>query len=72
MVVFLSFFLISILPLSAYGSQKIFQNSQGMKFILIPAGTFIMGSPAEESHRQKDEIQHRVTISKPYYLQIPE
>ena len=72
MVVFLSFFLISTLPPTAHGSKKVFQNSLGMEFISVPEGTFIMGSPAEESHRQKDEIQHRVTISKPFYLQLSE
>ena len=72
MVVFLSFFLIPPLPLSANGSKKVFRNSLGMEFISIPAGTFSMGSPAEESYRGKDEIQHRVTISKSFYLQFTE
>ncbi len=41
------------------------------KFILIPAGTFMMGSPGDESGRYDDieEQRHRVTISKPFYLQ---
>jgi formylglycine-generating enzyme required for sulfatase activity len=40
-----------------------------MKFVLIPAGTFVMGSPPEEEGRDVDEKQHEVTISKPFYLQ---
>ncbi|MBN2688225.1 MAG: formylglycine-generating enzyme family protein [Deltaproteobacteria bacterium] len=43
-----------------------------MKFVLIPNGTFMMGSPSNESGRDNDETQHRVTISKPYYLQTTE
>jgi hypothetical protein len=36
-------------------------NSIGMEFVLIPAGTFMMGSPIEKP-------AHRVTISQPFYL----
>ena len=72
MVVFLSCFLISILPLAAYGSKKIFQNSIGMEFVLVPAGIFIMGSPKDESHRGSSEVQHQVTISNPFYMQTTE
>jgi formylglycine-generating enzyme required for sulfatase activity len=43
-----------------------------MKFLLIPAGKFIMGSPPDEQGRSDDEIQHEVIISKPFYLQTTE
>jgi formylglycine-generating enzyme required for sulfatase activity len=43
-------------------------NSIGMKLVLIPAGEFLMGSPATEEGRYSDEQQHRVRITKPYYL----
>jgi len=43
-------------------------NSIGMKLRLIPAGEFMMGSPGTESDREDDETQHRVTITKPFYL----
>ena len=53
-------------------SNKVFRNSLGMEFVLIPAGTFIMGSPQDESHRSKSEVQHPVTISRSFYMQTTE
>jgi formylglycine-generating enzyme required for sulfatase activity len=53
-------------------SPKEITNSIGMKLVLIPKGTFMMGSPKSEEGRQKDETQHEVTISKDYYLGVTE
>jgi len=40
-----------------------------MELVLIPAGEFMMGSPPGESERSDDEgPQHKVGISKPFYL----
>ncbi len=39
------------------------------RFLLIPAGTFMMGSPEDEPERRDDETLHQVTISKPFYMQ---
>jgi formylglycine-generating enzyme required for sulfatase activity len=47
---------------------KEFTNSLGMKFVLIPAGTFMMGSPPDEINRRDDENLHNVTISNPFYM----
>jgi formylglycine-generating enzyme required for sulfatase activity len=47
---------------------KTFKNPVGMEFVLVPAGTFMMGSPTSEKSRRDDETQHRVTISKDFYL----
>ena len=43
-----------------------------MRFKLIPAGTFVMGSPAGEPARDMDENQHRVTLSRSFYMQTTE
>ena len=53
-------------------SPKEITNSIGMKLVLVPKGTFMMGSPESEEGRQKDETQHEVTISKDYYLGVYE
>jgi sulfatase modifying factor 1 len=47
-------------------------NTLGMKFNKIPAGTFLMGSPQTEKGRFGDETQHKVTISKAFYMQTTE
>ena len=43
-------------------------NGIGMKFRLIPPGEFQMGSPETEGNREKDEKQHLVRITRPFYL----
>jgi len=41
----------------------------GIRFRLIPAGTFMMGSPENEEERDEREgPQHQVTISRPFYM----
>jgi formylglycine-generating enzyme required for sulfatase activity len=60
--------------------EQTLQNTIGMEFVLIPAGTFRMGShlsPEELKHRygvedkfyKSEHPQHKVTISEPFYLQ---
>ncbi len=53
----------------AQGGKEI-TNSIGMKLVLIPKGTFQMGSPETEGDRDDDETQHEVTISRDYHLGI--
>ncbi|MBN2687684.1 MAG: formylglycine-generating enzyme family protein [Deltaproteobacteria bacterium] len=48
---------------------KTLENSIGMAFVLIPAGSFVMGSPICEDCRFDDEKQHRVILTKPFYMQ---
>jgi sulfatase modifying factor 1 len=47
-----------------------FTNSDvGLEMRPIPAGSFLMGSPmTEPGHFDNEEPQHRVTISKPFWL----
>jgi sulfatase modifying factor 1 len=47
-------------------------NTIGMKLKGIPAGTFTMGSPESEADREVNETQHKVTISKAFYMQTTE
>jgi uncharacterized protein (TIGR02996 family) len=42
----------------------------GLELALVPAGTFLMGSPATEALRESYEHQHEVEISKPFYLGV--
>lgn len=75
-LLFLVFLLLSI-PLQA-GAQKKGRNAPqikgpfGMSFALIPAGSFMMGSPIDEPGRNTDEQLHRVTLTRAFYLQTTE
>ena len=45
----------------------------GMKFRLIRAGEFVMGSPRNGKHRGRDEgPRHTVRITRPFYLGVHE
>src|ERR1017187_2071567 len=65
--------LASHLPLQAQEKKdphKTFTNSIGMKFVWIAPGNFVMGSPKEELKRQDNETQHKVTLTKGFYMGI--
>ncbi len=47
-------------------------NSIGMTFNYIEPGTFMMGSPEDESGRWSRETQHQVTLTQEYYMQTTE
>ncbi len=47
-------------------------NSIGMKFVLMPPGTFMMGSPPDEPGRHENERLHRVTLTGGFYMQTTE
>jgi formylglycine-generating enzyme required for sulfatase activity len=73
MTIFLFLMLIqTVHPALLLAAEKIFQNSKGMRFALIPAGTFIMGSPSAEPGRGINETQHEVVLSRPFYMQDTE
>jgi len=53
--------------------EIIFHNSlkdggAGPEMVIIPAGTFLMGSPENEEDRFHDEHQHKVTIARPFAM----
>ena len=39
-----------------------------LEMVLIPAGKFMMGSPASQIGRKSDETQYEVTLTKPFYM----
>lgn len=54
-------------------TASLITNSLGMKLKLIPAGEFLMGSSESEKPRIDGEgPQHRVRITRPFYLGIHE
>src|SRR5450755_3128958 len=63
--------LASSVPIKAQEKKdppKNFTNSIGMRFVWIPPGTFMMGSPKEEKQRDDNETQHKVTLTKGFYM----
>ena len=50
--------------------KEIIDLGKGVKLemILVTAGKFMMGSPESEEGRYKNENQHEVTITKPFYM----
>jgi sulfatase modifying factor 1 len=70
----LSAIVVVLLLQTGYASagQQVFRNSLGMSFVLIPSGSFIMGSPVDEFSRATSETRHRVTITRPFYMQTTE
>jgi formylglycine-generating enzyme required for sulfatase activity len=50
---------------------KLITNGIGMKFVLVPAGTFRMGSPPDEVGRRDNEgPAHEVILTRPFYLGV--
>ena len=63
-------------PVVQENQGKEITNSIGMKLVLIPKGTFTMGSPKDEEDRESldkgSETQQKVTITKPFYMGVYE
>lgn len=58
-----------LLGTSASAGPKTLTNSIGMAFVQIPAGKFMMGSPASEiGHRANEGPVHEVVIGGAFYL----
>ena len=52
------------------GEEREFEIAPGVKMTMcwIPAGEFVMGSPKGETGRDDNETQHRVKLSKGFWL----
>jgi formylglycine-generating enzyme required for sulfatase activity len=72
--IFLFFFITFLfLPFSTFPQEEeIFTNSIGMKFRRIKPGSFIMGKPAGKKGIIKGWEQHKVTLTKGFYMQTTE
>ena len=57
-----------IIYLIFFSQKQNFTNSIDMKFSWIPPGEFIMGSHPDEPERDNDEAQHKVIITKGFYM----
>jgi formylglycine-generating enzyme required for sulfatase activity len=53
-------------------AEKLITNSIGIKLTLIPPGKFRMGSPDAEAERDDEELQHEVTLTRPFYMGVHE
>ena len=65
--------LASYVPIQAQDKKappKNFTNAIGMKFVWIAPGSFVMGSPKEEKRRSDRETQHKVTLTKGFYMSV--
>lgn len=48
--------------------QRIVHRATGIALVLVPAGEFTMGSPADEPDRLPAEVQRRLRLAAPFYL----
>jgi formylglycine-generating enzyme required for sulfatase activity len=53
-------------------SGDVVVNSLGMRMVLVPAGSFRMGSPPGEPLRQDEEVPRRVTLARPFRVAATE
>ena len=60
------------LPRISHPIDSLFINSIGMRFHTLPAGSFTMGSPVGEPGRRVGEVQHTVTLTKAFRMQVTE
>jgi len=67
-VVLVLFYLLALLDQARAQAPKEITNSIGMKMVLIPKGTFDMGSAATDRGADLDEPQHQVTLSRDFYI----
>jgi formylglycine-generating enzyme required for sulfatase activity len=56
-------------PGSLRAETETIRNVLGMRFVYIPPGTFMMGSPEDEPGHRKNERQHEVELTQGFYMQ---
>ena len=49
-----------------------FFNTLSMEFVYIKPGSFMMGSPSSDPGHESNELQHKVTLTKGFYMQTTE
>ncbi len=54
------------------GIPVAWENDIGMRFVLIPAGSFTMGSPESEHARHEDEQLRTVQVERHFYIHTTE
>jgi formylglycine-generating enzyme required for sulfatase activity len=72
MCICLIFLETTCITVKKHPTKEKFTNSLGMEFVYIPPGTFMMGSPTNKKERSIDEILHKVTLTKGFYIQSTE
>ncbi len=55
-------------PSRSQGFETDFARSFRLKLRFIEAGEFTMGSPASEAGRREDEVQHKVRLTRSFYI----
>ena len=63
-------------PAGAFPAGSVMEGSRagemreygGIEMVWCPAGEFLMGSPEDEAYRGDDETQHRVTLTRGFWL----
>ncbi len=71
---FIALFLITAVIVFTSGSTptNVTGPLLGMKFVLVPSGSFLMGSPENEQHRfEREGPQHQVNL-QPFYMMTTE
>ena len=59
----------ALFSLAADADEALYKNQLGMDFIYVQSGTFLMGAPSSlHDVPANEKPQHKVTISKPFYM----
>ena len=54
-------------------ASPVLTNDLGMEFHMVPAGSFLMGSPVDDPDHREDELpQHEVTLSQSFWVGVTE